>query len=246
MESKTFEFHDFDVVTADFPFGGPVPGATLPRSCRILIAEDHTILREGLRALLSGVPQLQVAGEAVDGMEAIRMANDLQPDLVLLDLSMPRTNGLEALREIKRTNPHIKVLILTVQKAEDYVHAALHSGADAYVLKDSSSADLFNAIRSVLGGERYLSPAVATALVNLYLGNRDHGPVRTAFDTLSSREREVLKLLAEGYRTRDIGDHLCISPKTVEKHRASLMEKLNLHTLPALTAYAIEKGLLSS
>lgn len=223
-----------------------MPGTPLPRSCRILIAEDHTILREGLKALLGGMPENQVVGEAVDGMEAIRMANDLQPDLVLLDLSMPRTNGLEALQEIKRANPQIRVLILTVQKAEDYVHAALRAGADGYVLKDSSSSDLFQAIRSVLAGERYLSPAVATALVNLYLGGRDQAVIRSPFDILSSREREVLKLMAEGYRTRDIGEHLCISPKTVEKHRASLMEKLNLRTLPALTAYAIEKGLVSS
>jgi DNA-binding NarL/FixJ family response regulator len=222
-----------------------VPGTPPPRSCRILIAEDHTILREGLKALLGGLPEHRVVGEAVDGMEAIRMANDLQPDLVLLDLSMPRTNGLEALQEIKRSNPQIRVLILTVQKAEDYVHAALRAGADGYVLKDSSSSDLFQAIRCVLAGERYLSPAVATALVNLYLGGRDQAANRSPFDILSPREREVLKLLAEGYRTRDIGEHLCISPKTVEKHRASLMEKLNLHTLPALTTYAIEKGLVS-
>ena len=223
-----------------------MPGTPPPQPCRILIAEDHTILREGLKALLGGQPGHQVVGEAVDGMEAIRMANDLQPDLVLLDLSMPRTNGLEALQEIKRANPQVRVLILTVQKAEDYVHAALRAGADGYVLKDSSSTDLFQAIRSVLAGERYLSPAVATALVNLYLGGRDQAAIRSPFDILSSREREVLKLLAEGYRTRDIGEHLCISPKTVEKHRASLMEKLKLHTLPALTTYAIEKGLVST
>jgi two-component system, NarL family, response regulator NreC len=126
------------------------------------------------------------------------------------------------------------------------VHATLRAGADGYVLKDSSSSDLYQAIRSVMAGERYLSPAVATALVNLYLGGRDPAVTRSPYDILSSREREVLKLLAEGYRTRDIGEHLCISPKTVEKHRASLMEKLKLHTLPALTAYAIEKGLVSS
>lgn len=222
-----------------------MPGPHSAKTSRILLAEDHTILREGLKALLGGMPGLQVAGEAVDGMEAIRLANDLQPDLIMLDLSMPRTNGLEALREIKRANPQIRVLILTVQKAEDYVHAALHAGADGYVLKDSSSADLFQAIQSVLAGERYLSPAVATTLVGLYLGAKDNSGLRSTFDLLSSREREVLKLLAEGHRTRDIGEHLCISPKTVEKHRASLMEKLNLHTIPALTAYAIEKGLVS-
>jgi len=219
------------------------PSTTLPR--RILIAEDHTILREGLRALLGGMPGVTVVGEAVDGMEAIRMASELLPDLVMLDLSMPRTNGLEALKEIKRSHPQMRILILTVQKAEDYVHAALHAGADGYALKDSTSADLFVAIQTVLAGERYLSPGVATTLVSLYLGGKEAQGPRSSFDTLSSREREVLKLLAEGYRTREIGEYLCISPKTVEKHRANLMEKLNLHNVSGLTAYAIEKGLVT-
>jgi len=219
------------------------PSTTLPR--RILIAEDHTILREGLRALLGGMPGVTVVGEAVDGMEAIRMAGELLPDLVMLDLSMPRTNGLEALKEIKRSHPQMRILILTVQKAEDYVHAALHAGADGYALKDSTSADLFVAIQTVLAGERYLSPGVATTLVSLYLGGKEAQGPRSSFDTLSSREREVLKLLAEGYRTREIGEYLCISPKTVEKHRANLMEKLNLHNVSGLTAYAIEKGLVT-
>jgi DNA-binding NarL/FixJ family response regulator len=214
------------------------------RISRILIAEDHTILRDGLRALLAGLPEVEVVGEAVDGLEAIRLANELQPDLILLDLSMPRTSGLEALKEIKRLHPGTQILVLTVQKAEDYVHAALRAGADGYVLKDSTSAELFLAIRSILAGNHYLSPAIASTVVGLYLGAKDGVANRTSFDSLSDREREVLKLLAEGQRTREIADYLCISPKTVEKHRANLMEKLNLHNIPALTAYAIEKGLV--
>jgi len=210
---------------------------------RVIIAEDHTILREGLKALLAG--EVEVIGEAVDGMEAIRLANQLKPDLVLLDLSMPRTNGLEALKEIKRSNPGIRVLILTVQKAEDYVRAALEAGADGYVVKDSTSSELFLAIRSVARGERFLSPAIATTVVSMYLGSREAPSIRSPFDTLSSREREVLKLIAEGYRTRDIAEYLCISPKTVEKHRGNLMEKLDLHNIPSLTAYAIGKGMVT-
>jgi DNA-binding NarL/FixJ family response regulator len=211
---------------------------------RIILAEDHTILREGLRALLAGMPEVEVVGEAMDGMETIRLAGELLPDLVMLDLSMPRLNGLEAIKEIKRLQPQIRLLVLTVQKAEDYVQAALVAGADGYVLKDATSGELFQAIRSVLAGERYLSPAIATTVVSLYLGAQDAG-IRTSFDVLSTREREVLKLLAEGYRSREIGDLLCISPKTVEKHRANLMDKLNLHNVSGLTAYAIEKGLVT-
>jgi DNA-binding NarL/FixJ family response regulator len=132
-----------------------------------------------------------------------------------------------------------------VQKAEDYVRAALFAGADGYVLKDSSSAELFLAIRSVAAGRRYLSPEVASTVVDMVLGAREAPALRSPFDLLSSREQEVLKLLAEGYKTREIGEYLCISPKTVEKHRTHLMEKLNLHSISSLTAYAIEKGLVS-
>ena len=216
---------------------------TAPR--RIILAEDHTILREGLRALLAGMPEVEVVGEAVDGLETIRMANERLPDLIMLDLSMPRLSGLEAIKEIKRAQPQIRILVLTVQKTEDYVQAALVSGADGYVLKDSTSAELFQAIRSVLAGERYLSPAIATTVVSLYLGAQDSPGLRTSFDNLSTREREVLKLLAEGYRSREIGNYLCISPKTVEKHRSNLMDKLHLHNVSALTTYAIEKGLVT-
>lgn len=212
---------------------------------RLVIAEDHTILREGLKALIAAHADLEVVGEAQDGREAVRRVVELKPDLLLLDLSMPRSNGLEALKEIKRSSPRTKVLVLTVHKTEDYVFMALREGADGYVLKDASAAELIIAVRSVVDGQRYLGPAVASAVVSRYLGSRDPGSLRSAFDDLSTREREVLKLIAEGYRTKQIATYLCISPKTVEKHRASLMDRLGMHTVPSLTAYAIEKGLVT-
>jgi DNA-binding NarL/FixJ family response regulator len=219
---------------------------TSEQTHRLVIAEDHTILREGLKALLSTRADLEVVGEATDGREAVRAVQELNPDLILLDLSMPRSNGLEALKEIKRLSPQTKVLVLTVHKTEDYVFTALQAGADGYVLKDSSASELILAVRSVLSGERYLGPAIAGTVVSGYLGSRDGKPLRPSFDDLSTREREVLKLIAEGYRTKDIAEYLCISPKTVEKHRANLMDRLNLHTVSALTTYAIEKGLVTS
>ena len=214
-------------------------------SYRVVLAEDHTILREGLKALLSTQPELLVVGEASDGREAIRCAEELKPDLMLLDLSMPRSNGLEALKDIKRLSPQTKVLVLTVHKTEDYVFTALQAGADGYVLKDSTSTELMLAVRSVLNGERYLAPAIASTVVSGYLGGKAESFLRPSFDDLTSREREVLKLIAEGYRTKDIGEYLCISPKTVEKHRANLMDRLNLRTVSALTTYAIERGLVT-
>lgn len=212
---------------------------------RLVIAEDHTILREGLKALLAARAELEVVGEATDGREAVHAAEQLQPDLMLLDLSMPRFNGLEALKEIKRVSSETRVLVLTVHKTEDYVFTALQAGADGYVLKDSSSSELILAVQSVLRGERYLAPAIATTVVSGYLGSKDGTSLRGGVDDLSSREREVLKLIAEGYRTKDIAECLCISPKTVEKHRSNLMDRLNLRSVSALTTYAIEKGLVT-
>lgn len=212
---------------------------------RIVLVEDHALLREGIRALLAPEPDLEVVGEATDGREAIRAAGELKPDLMMLDLSMPRTNGLEALEEIKRLSPDTKVLILTAHKTEDYVFSALQSGANGYVLKESTAAELLMAVRAVLAGERYLGPAIAAQVIAGYLGGKDAALPKSSYADLTTREREVLKLIAEGYRNKEIAEYLCISPKTVEKHRSSLMERLNLRTVPALTAYAIDKGLIS-
>ncbi len=214
---------------------------------RIAIAEDHTILREGLKALLSSNADLEVVGEAEDGREAVRIALELKPDLMLMDLSMPKLNGIEAIKEIKRQCPEIKVLILTVYKTEEYVLASLQAGADGYILKEANHAEFLMAIKNVLMGKNYLSPEISGKVIEGYIRGKqnDAATPHTIWDTLTSREREILKLVGEGYKNREIADDLCISMKTVEKHRENLMKKLDLHTASALTSYAIEKGLVN-
>jgi DNA-binding NarL/FixJ family response regulator len=212
---------------------------------KIIIAEDHTIVREGLRALLTADPNLEVVGEVADGREAVRMTENLKPDLVLMDLSMPRMNGMDAVREIKKHCPQTKVIVLTVHKTEEYVLASLDAGAEGYVLKDASHAELGMCIKHVLKGKRYLSPEVSDKVIDGYLDRKKTMQPGTIWDSLTQREREILKLIAEGYKNKEIAEYLCISIKTVEKHRANLMGKLDLHSASALTAFAIEKGLLT-
>ena len=217
----------------------------MEKPCRIVLAEDHAILREGLKALLSAEPAMEIVCEAADGREALRCVAGHAPDLILIDLAMPKMNGLEAIREIRRHHGATKILVLTVHRSEEYVHAALEAGADGYVLKDSTHAELLMAIRHVLSGRRYLGPGASEMVIEGYLEGRRSMGRKSVMDTLTQRERETLKLIAEGYRNREIADFLCISVKTVEKHRASLMRKLDLHNSAALTAFAMEKGLLS-
>ncbi|MBW2016351.1 MAG: response regulator transcription factor [Deltaproteobacteria bacterium] len=209
---------------------------------RIIIAEDHTILREGLRALLSSKPSFEVVAEAEDGRDAIRSVVEHRPDLILMDLSMPNMNGLEAIREIKKQNPDTKIIVLTVHKAEEYILAALQAGADGYVLKDATHAELEMAIMNVLQGKRFLSPGISEKVIGGYLEGKMGMKEKSAWDTLTQREREILKLIAEGNKNKEIAEYLCISQKTVEKHR---MKKLDLHNVAALTAFAMEKGLIS-
>ncbi len=211
----------------------------------IVIAEDHTILREGLRSLLSMDGEYDIIAEAKDGLEAIRCAANHEPDLMLLDLAMPKMNGIAAIKEIKRQTPMTRILALTIHKSEEYILEAFQSGVDGYCLKDSTHEELMMAIRSVLDGKTYLSPSISERVLTGYLEGKRTIKTDTAWDTLTQREKEILKLIGEGYKNKEISDYLCISVKTVEKHRANLMKKLDLHNVSALTAYSIDKGLVN-
>jgi DNA-binding NarL/FixJ family response regulator len=217
----------------------------MSQKARIVIAEDHTILREGLKSLLSSSSDFEIIGEAEDGQEAIRCVEKFKPDLILMDLSMPRMNGMDAIKEIKKRFSETKILVLTVHKTEEYILATLKAGADGYVLKDATHTELMIAVKNVLSGKHYISPGISEKVIEGYLEGRKTLKTRTSWETLTQREREILKLIAEGYKNKEIADYLCISPKTVEKHRANLMEKLDLHNVQALTTFAIEKGLVT-
>jgi DNA-binding NarL/FixJ family response regulator len=213
---------------------------------RLVIADDHAIMREGLRVLLEMEDNLEVVGTAENGREAVSAVRELQPDLVLMDLSMPQADGLSAIRELVRREVPTKVLVLTMHRTEEHIRAALQAGAGGYVLKDASRSELLAAIETVLSGKTYISPAVADRIVSGYLdgGRGQTGSVRSLADTLTTREKQVLKLIAEGARNREIAAALFLSVKTVEKHRANLMAKLDLHNTAALTAFAIENKLI--
>ncbi len=213
---------------------------------RILLAEDHAILREGIRSLLASIPEFEVVGEAEDGLQAVAQAKQLEPDLVLIDLSMPLMNGTEAIRQIKHRTPVTKVVVMTVHKTDEHVRAALDAGAEGYLLKDDRSQDMLAAIRSVVAGGTYLSPKICGRVVSGYLGQASTQGAGLPWDALTDREREVLKLVAEGCKNREIAEHLCVSLKTVEKHRANVMKKLDLHSAAGLTAYAFENGLVGN
>ena len=211
----------------------------------IVLADDHTILREGLRALLAADSNFEVVGEARDGREAVRCVEKLGPDLLLMDLSMPRMSGMDAIREIKKRYPDTKIIALTVHKTEEYLLTTLQAGADGFVLKDATHDELIMAIKNVMGGKSYLSPGVSEKIIEGYLKGKKSTKSLSAWESLSQREREVLKLIAEGYKNKEIAGDLCISLKTVEKHRANLMKKLDLHNAAALTVYAVDKGLVN-
>ena len=211
---------------------------------RILIVDDHSLLRVALRALLAEDPEFEVVGDVEGGRDAIRAVGELTPHLVLMDLSMPDMNGIEAITEIKRRYPNVRVLVVTLHKTEDHVHAALKAGAGGYILKDATQEEFRLAVRSVAQGKMYLSLELAANVVTGYLGGGRSAGAATVYDTLTLREREVLKLVAEGNPNKSIADFLRLSVKTVEKHRSNLMFKLDLHNASGLTAYAMEKGLV--
>ena len=212
---------------------------------KVVIVEDHRLFREGLKSLLADKPDFEMVGEAGDGLEAIRCIRKHQPNLVLLDLSMPKMNGISVMREIKGQYPEIKILALTIHESDQYVLEAFDAGADGYCLKDAGRNELRVAVDSVLQGKRYISPSISENVLEGYLTGRKKLKSKTSWDTITPREKEVLKLLGEGYQNKEISDMLHISVKTVEKHRANIMNKLDLHNAAALTAYAIDHGLVT-
>jgi DNA-binding NarL/FixJ family response regulator len=214
-----------------------------PLKTRILLADDHAVVRRGLRLVLDGEPDLEVVAEAGDGAEAIRLALDPDVDLAVLDVSMPRMTGLQAAAELNARRPELKLLMLSMHDSEQYLYEALRAGASGYVLKSAADRDLVEACRAAMRGEPFLYPAAVTALIREYLEHARNGDDARA-DPLSPREREVLKLVAEGYTSREIAETLVISEKTVERHRANMMDKLGLRDRVALTRYAIRSGLI--
>ena len=220
-------------------------GPIMVEKKKIVIAEDQKILREGLKSLLSSSDDFEVVGEAEDGLNAVRCVEKFSPELLLLDLSMPKMSGISAIKEIKSQFTETKILVLTVHESEEYILEVFKSGADGYCLKDASHSELLMAIKSVLSGKRYISPGISGKVLEGYLDDRETLKSSSSWDSLTQREREILKLVGEGYKNKEIADYLCISAKTVEKHRSNIMGKLDLHTASALTAYAIKKGLVT-
>jgi len=217
----------------------------MAKTKNIVLAEDHRLLREGLKALLQAEKDLLVIGEAENGLEAIRCVEKHAPDLILLDLSMPKMSGISVIKEIKSRFPEVRILALTIHESDQYVLEAFQSGADGYCLKDASKDELLIAIKSVLNGKTYISPGISEAVMVGYLEGKKTIKGLTAWDNITQREKDVLKLIGEGYRNKEIADILNISVKTVEKHRANIMKKLDLHNVSSLTAYAIEKKLVT-
>lgn len=210
----------------------------------ILLAEDHTLVRQGFRALMAAEKDFTIVGETGDGLEALRLVEHLNPRVLVLDLMLPGLNGLEVTRQLTKRESPTKVVILSMHANEAYVLAALRNGAAAYVLKDSSASDLVRAVREVLGGRRYLSPPLSEPAMAMYLEKAKTSNNLDIYETLTSREREVLQLAAEGHTTSEIATRLFISPRTVETHRANFMHKLALRTQTDLIRYALQRGIL--
>ena len=228
--------------------------AQSPAAIRLLLADDHDILRDGLRALLGLTDDIKVVGEAHTGREAVDLAERLQPDVVLMDMSMPELDGVEACRRIRQQTPEVRVLFLTMHEAEEYFFRALRAGAAGYIIKRTAASELVAAVRAVARGDAFLSPSVAQALVTEYTGRaRGTGPSRGSppdapeedrYNALTTREKEVFKLVGEGHTNQEIADLLHLSIKTVQAHRAAVMEKLGLRDITHLVRFAVRRGLV--
>ena len=212
---------------------------------RIVLADDHQVVREGFRALLQAQPDFEIVGETGDGLEAVRMVEKQKPHILVVDLMMPGLNGLEVARQVTQRSPRTRIVVLSMHANEAYVLEALKNGACAYVLKDASAAELVRAVREALAGRRYLSPPLSEPAIDSYIQRARTSASLDLYDTLTNREREVLQLAAEGHTNAEIATRLFISPRTVETHRANVMHKLGLRSQTELVRYALERGILS-
>jgi two-component system response regulator NreC len=212
---------------------------------RVLLADDHTIMRKGLRLLLERQPNIKVVGEAADGRQCVELAKAEKPDVVVMDIAMPNLNGIEAARQIVNHNPAIAVAVLSMHSDESYVIRALKAGARAYLLKDSAESDLIAAIRALSDGKSFFSPAISKLLVEDYMRQLERRGAEDSYELLTTREREILQLLAEGKSNKEVANMLNLSLYTVETHRTHILQKLNLHTVPELILYAVRKRIIS-
>ena len=215
------------------------------RKIRILLADDHQLMRSGVRLMLEREPDLSVVGEASDGREAVSLAKTLKPEVAVMDIGMPNLNGIEAAHQMTQENPELAIVIVSMHSDESYVLRALKAGARGYLLKDSAEADLIKAVHVVYAGKSFFSPAVSKVLLDDYVRKLRRSGTEDAYDLLTPREREILQLIAEGKSNKDVANLLNLSVYTVESHRSNLMEKLNLRGLPELILYAVRRGIIS-
>jgi DNA-binding NarL/FixJ family response regulator len=211
---------------------------------RILLADDHTVMRAGLRLLLERQPDMAVVGEAEDGRRTVELADTEKPDVIVMDIAMPSLNGIEATRQIAAKRPETAVVILSMHSDESYIMRALKAGAKAYLLKDSAEADLIRAVHAVREGKSFFSPAVSKMLLEDYVRQLEQRGEEDSYELLTSREREILQLLAEGRSNKDVANMLNLSLYTIETHRSHILQKLGLHTIPDLILYAVRKGII--
>lgn len=214
------------------------------QTVRILLAEDHTIVRQGLARLLADQHGFKVVGEATNGRKAVDLAEELKPDVVIMDIAMPRLNGIEAAKRIRKKAPHTKIVILSMYSHEHYIHELLETGVSGYLLKDSSGRDIIKAIHAAMKNETFLSPSISKVLMDALREPKKNSAQIERYKKLSNREREVFQLIGEGHSTRQIADILCVSISTIKTHRANIMEKLHLDTSAKLIRFAIHLGLV--
>jgi DNA-binding NarL/FixJ family response regulator len=211
---------------------------------RVLLADDHTVVRKGLRFLLERAPDMEIVGEASDGREAVRLAAELKPHVVVMDIGMPQLNGIEATAQIVKQNPQVSVIILSVHSDESYLLRALSAGAKGYLLKDSAEEDLVRAVQVAAQGKPFFSPAISEKLLEDYMRYLQQRGLKDSYELLTDREKEILQLLAEGKSNKEVAALLNLSPYTVETHRAHIMQKLNLHNTAEIVLYAVRKGII--